>query len=512
MKRMLAGLLLLLMLFPHFAMAGDSAEAPEGFETISSIFEIRASYNRRHEREIFMPVAQDDYGLWMESGLLTFRGGPMRQNPASGPLETAAGLREVWKVPVGAAMLEGSAAQGIAWPGQPAIVKWPLEIRHLMDDLYPNKTDTIALKEVIVAGRDGLVYFWDLLNGEPTRNPIDMGIPGGSVSVCTNFLPIIGVGQSPGSPPGEYRLFDLITGKELPMPDSLGNARGSALFDKKTGAMIAGGQNAILYTAEITAESDWYRLSQKLNLSFDVQGYQMQVAGQDEGSNDIATDVAMYRRLAYYINEMGVLQCVDVNTLSCMWMAHTGDSVVATPALDYDAQNAKLAVYTGNTILRQGEGGVCTIRRYNGITGKEEWAYPVPQLAYSAEHSIGCVASPVVGEGALAAYVYFTVTNGEQGSQVIALRKSNGSVVWSADLATETKSSPVAIYPETGCPLIVQAESDGKIHLLDALTGEIVSTFAVEGTIEASPAVYRSMLVIGATEQDTDYLYGIEIY
>ena len=45
----------------------------------------------------------------------------------------------------------------------------------------------------------------------------------------------------------------------------------------------------------------------------------------------------------------------------------------------------------------------------------------------------------------------------------------------------------------------------------DGLTGKVIHQLSVEGKIEASPAVYNDMLVIGTTGKDTSFIYGIRI-
>ena len=72
-------------------------------------------------------------------------------------------------------------------------------------------------------------------------------------------------------------------------------------------------------------------------------------------------------------------------------------------------------------------------------------------------------------------------------------------------------SSPVAVYNENGKGWIIQATSDGVLMLLDGLTGETINTLQLNGTIEASPAVYQNMLVIGTTGKGTSFLYGVKI-
>ncbi|MEG0126691.1 MAG: pyrrolo-quinoline quinone, partial [Clostridia bacterium] len=85
---------------------------------------------------------------------------------------------------------------GVGYPGQPVIVKWPTEVRQrmAMEDAMKQVT---ALKEVIVSGQDGNIYFYNLLDGTATREPIKLGAPSaGGLSVATNGTPILGVGQS----------------------------------------------------------------------------------------------------------------------------------------------------------------------------------------------------------------------------------------------------------------------------------------------------------------------------
>ena len=56
--------------------------------------------------------------------------------------------------------------------------------------------ETVALKEVMIAGQDGKVYFYNLQDGTATRDAIDLGVPSaGGLSLATNGTPL-GVGQS----------------------------------------------------------------------------------------------------------------------------------------------------------------------------------------------------------------------------------------------------------------------------------------------------------------------------
>lgn len=478
------------------------------------------SYSRAKPLGMLDPF---NYAVWKQSGVLTFRSGPFRQNAAYGTVNVSENtLTELWKVPVGSKKLSKSTVYGIGWPGQPLIVKWPTEVRNLMN-LNDEKKNTTALKEVILGGQDGLIYFLDLTDGQETREAIDMGAPsGGGASIATNGTPLLGMGQSHSNLANKqvsngYHLFNLINGKELYLLDgrdkaastNYSGASGAALFDKQTQTLIQGGQNGVLYTVELNQDFD--HVAGTLKIAPEVQRYKTLAAKQDKKRANIDASVAMYDHFVFYGDEAGVLQCLDINSLSPVWAVKTGDDINATPALDFEEATQKLALYTGNTIVYQGKSGVCTIRRYNALTGAEEWAYEVPELDYTTEFMIGCMASPVVGENAIDDLVIFTVNNGKNGSRVIALKKTDGSVAWTQDLESQSESSPVAVYSDSGEAWLVQAEHNGNVHLMNAETGEILNTLQLPGEIEASPAVYRDILVIGTTGKDTGAIYGIRI-
>ena len=105
-----------------------------------------------------------DYAGWRQAGVLTFRSGPLRQNAAYGTVDVqSAKLSEVWTQPVGSMKTNESTVYGVTAPGQPVIVKWPTELRQRMG-INEEMKEVTALKEVIVAGQDGFVYFLSLIH------------------------------------------------------------------------------------------------------------------------------------------------------------------------------------------------------------------------------------------------------------------------------------------------------------------------------------------------------------
>ena len=205
-----------------------------------------------------------------------------------------------------------------------------------------------------------------------------------------------------------------------------------------------------------------------------------------------------------------------------VWAVETGDAVKSAVALDFD-DDGRLWLYTANTLLNRSKGDV-TIRRYDATTGAADWSLAL-NATKKKDYTAGAMASPVIGQYQLGDLVYYTLSyisasgsekllgSGAKAQEgvLVALNKQTGKVVWAKSLGGYCYSSPVAVYNENGKGWIIQATSDGVLMLLDGLTGETINTLQLNGTIEASPAVYQNMLVIGTTGKGTSFLYGVKI-
>jgi outer membrane protein assembly factor BamB len=282
---------------------------------------------------------------------------------------------------------------------------------------------------------------------------------------------------------------------------------GAPLFDKISGTMIVGGQNGVFYLADLNTDFDY--LADSLSLSPKYHRYTWNAAGQDDKTTNIDGSVAVYGPYAYFGDREGVLQCVDVNTLSTVWAVQTGDQIVSTPALDMSAAGDAVTLYTGNMILNDRK-GVASVFAYDALSGKKLWQFDAPELSYDSKNTVGFSASPVVGQGNVSDLVFFTATDGS-GSTLYALQKSDGSVAWSEALAASTESSPVAVYNEAGDAWIIQGVSDGRLFMLRADTGKLIDTLQLDGSLRASPAVYRDVLIVSTTGQDPSYIYAIAL-
>ena len=517
----------------------SSIEKQESADLVSCVIYSGAdklkNYIRPESERIQMP-AGDNYTT-QKIGVMTFRGTAFRQNAAVGEVTNPTVLEQLWQVEAGSAKGAGVTYYGYEWTGQPAIVKWSTQVREGAN-IDEEKRVKSALREVIIAGVDGVIRFLDLEDGVVTRSAINLGYPmKGTPSVHPAGYPYMNVGQytrKMKSKTGSIglRQYNLYTQKEQKLIDGLdgklhrginriGSFETSSLIDRTSDTVITLGSNGLLYLTKLNAEFDY----QNGIISFSPQSMVMSSRAKGEKKDELVaveSSHAMYGQYVFYADMGGVLRCVDTDTLTPVWAAETGDSVMAAVALDKRHRD-ELDLYTGN-MLSIRKSGNAQIRRYNALNGKELWTaeFGVDKDTKTKE-DVGVKASPVIGQNALNELVYFTVTGLSndgcstlkitEGTKaaLIALEKESGKVRWAIPLSSRSESSPVAVYDIDGNGWIIQCAEDGMILLLDGLTGLIVNSLKVNGNIKASPAVYNDIMVIGTTGKGAEFVYGIRI-
>ena len=494
------------------------------------------NYDRAVEDVINMPAA-GEY-ITQPYGVMTYRGDAFRQNAAVGNVGDITTMNLKWTAEAGSVKGANQTYYGISWTGQPAIVKWSKEVREA-SNIVEEKRSTKALKEVIIAGLDGKIYFLDLADGLPTRDAINLGYPmKGTPSIHPLGYPIMTVGQyarkmAKGTGGIGLHFYNLLTQEEVYKIDGLdgklnrayyevGAFDTSALIDPVSDTLITAGTNGMVYLTKLNTEFDYN--AGTITVEPESIVMKSKKSGQQEKTTSVESSLAAYGKYIFYADLSGLLRCVDTSSLETIWAVNTGDKVEAAIALDLDEDN-NLWLYTANTLQNRKKGDV-TIRRFNALTGEESWAVAVgSQKNTKTDKVTGAMASPVIGQNELSDLVVFTLSNlSKEGAQAIfgsdatamagvtlALDKASGEVVWAKQLDSYSYSSPVAVYTEEGKGWIIQASASGTMYLLDGLTGETVHTLEVEGTIEASPAVYGNTLVIGTTGKNTSFIYGITL-
>ena len=496
-------------------------------------------YVRPAKDLVHMPVA-DEYTT-KKLGVITFRGDNFRRNAAVGTQAAAPEeLKILWDVDAGSAKGEKQTYYGYGWTGQAAIARWSTQVR-TASNLNDTKLEKSALKEVIIAGLDGNIRFLDLEDGSLTRNSIKVGFPmRGTPSLDTRGAPFISVGQFARKMKGKQgkiglRLYNLYSQKQMTLIDGLdgkqhrpvnniGSFETSALIDRTSDTLITAGTNGALYLISLDSNFDYkagvYQISPTITMMTSKVRNQ-----KNKALAAIESSPAAYDKYVYYADMGGVLRCVDTDTLYPIWAVETGDAVMAAVALDLTADR-QLNLYTANMLAnrRRGDGQI-QIRRYDALSGREAWCTDIGVFKGKKDNDdVGAKASPVIGQNGLNDLVYFTVTGlseegrgalglGEDVAALIALRKEDGSIAWVFGMESRSESSPVAVYDTEGNGWIIQCEQDGTIHLLDGLSGREISSLKLDegAEIEASPAVYSNVMVIGTTGKDGSKVYGIEI-
>jgi len=453
-------------------------------------------------------------------GVLTFRGSHMRTAPAFGVCPVAPKkLKLIWTFKTALASPhappEDNWGGGAGWTGQPALVRWPDSIKAVMNlkEKFKSKPDFV---EVIQASLDGKVYFLDLETGEPTRPPLDIQNPiKGSVSIDPRGYPLLYVGQGiPESGRIGYRIFSLIDGKLLyflPGIDTLAPLRwgafdASGVVNRVTDVFFITGENGLFYALKLNTKFSPEKKT--ISIKPEVLKYRYKVKGIRR--RGIESSPAFYKNIAYFADNAGVIQALDVQTMTPLWYFLSGDDVDASLVIEVESDTPY--VYTGSEVDQQGSEGYSYLRKLNGLTGEVVWErkYKCYSVARSSPINGGLLATPVVGQASIADKVIFALAHaGEKyGGLVVALDKRTGQELWRYKPSKYVWSSPVAVYDSTGAAYLIVCDLAGQVSLLDAQKGTLLSTLSLGYEIEASPAVFGDKGVVGSRGP---YIYGIQI-
>ncbi len=435
-------------------------------------------------------------------GVFTFRGNPARTGGAHGVIpRNPSRLKVAWTLKTG----EGRAPWfgGAGWTGQPALVRWPAVMRHSMPKLKAlRRRDDFV--EVIQGSLDGSVHFIDLATGRRSRPPLRTGNAiKGSVSLDPRGYPLLFVGQGiPQGRPIGLRVFELIGHREvffLAGSDRAAPRRGwgafdsSGLLNRDTDTYVVGGENGLLYLIKLNTDFD--PLALKLRVSPQLARYRYRSGGADVFG--IENSLTVRGALAFFADNGGTLQAVDLRTMTPRWRFEAGDA----PAL-----------YTGTEVDKTGPRGHAVLRRLDADSGAVRWERRYPCTAVRAPKKIdaGTFSTPTVGAGDARHLVFYSLSRCPAGAQglLLALDKRDGREVWRVTLARYSWSTPTLLTDEDGKAWLLHGASDGRVRLYDARDGREAAQVKLTGAIEASPAVFNGRAVLGTRG---NRIYGIDI-
>jgi hypothetical protein len=470
------------------------------------------------------PVAFGDSSAYTQiPGVLTFRGNNFRNAPTYGTANiTEKKLAVAWARETGDVKAEGSYWAGAGWTGQPLLVNWPHATKQAMG-LTQSQVADPNFVEVLYPVVDGKVYRLDLATGTDTKAPIETGFAfKGTGSVDPRGYPLLysgmGLNENGDIKDGRwrYRIFDLIQNKEVsgwdgadPVePRDWGAFDSSALVNAATDTLIEPAENGLIYKVKLNATFDAAAKTVSVNPEIHKLNYNTPVSLPRHG---IESSAAAWRNLMFAGDNDGNIICWDATTLQVVWVRPTGDDTDATIVLEDTAEGPFL--YTGNEMDKRGKAGATsgpvTIQKINALTGQQVWSYSIDAV-YNEAVNGGLMATPVLGTGEVSDLVYFNIakTGSEKRGTLVALDKKTGTVAWQRTLANFGWSSPVLVTGTDGHTYGIVGDSSGLLHMFNPNTGVDYSTLQLSKNIEASPAVYGNMLVVGTYAK---LLYGIKI-
>lgn len=475
-------------------------------------------------------------------GVITFRGNNYRNAPSWGTATVTDEKLTLMRQPKQTGKI--ATWGGFAWTGQPVVVKWPEKTRKNMTSLKQEYRDKADFTEVIIASLDGYIYFEDLETGEKTRNPIKLGAPTkGTISLDPRGYPLLFVGQGLDPVGSEtaydnmyYRTVNLITGEVKQLwgfktrdPYALRTNwqayDSSALIDAETDTLIEPAENGILYTMKLNTKYDENAGTLTINPDPPVRYRYNSPRNQNTGIYGVENSAVAWRNYLIFTDNVGMLQCVDLNTMKLIYANDLTDDSDVSMVLEEDPAKNDFYLYTGceydDTVIGKTGKGPVYARKIDGLTGQIMW-----EAAYTADSTAidgGFLASPVLGkagssiDGLIIYDATLLVEGGSKKSELIAFNKNDGKVAWTFDMECSgwSPSSPVPVYTSDGQCYIVQCDFNGDIYLLKADATSCTKAFnlnvaddakKVNNNFEASPVIYENTIIVGSRDQNLFFI------
>ena len=445
-------------------------------------------------------------------GVTTFRGSNYRDGGAYGEIpEDPPHLSVVWKKRIHGL----DEWTGVGWTGQASLVRWPADLRSQMN-IVRAKKEKDGLGEAIYATLDGHIYFLDAEDGQETRKAINIGAPiKGSLAVDPRGMPLLYCGQGIYEVHGKRvecgtRIWSLIDQELLFFLDgddkyALRDWKAfdcTPLVDGASDTMITAGENGVLYSVHLNTHWD----GDSVSIAPEITRYVYKQARK--GKLGTENSVAVYNHYAFFATNIGIVQCVDLNTMALVWSFDARDDIDASLVLEPEGDDT-VGLYASNELDQRAKRGTCQMFKLNALTGELLWKRDSAELYKSTDDGSGTYGTPAVGKQDLSGIVYFHVSRTSDGCGMLyALDKRTGETVWEKKMRKYGWSSPTCVYTASGKGYVLLGSANGVLQLLDGLTGEAVAQVELHGNIEGSPAVFDDQIVVGTRGGQ---IYGIKI-
>lgn len=437
-------------------------------------------------KTIAFPIASDYMPL---SGVVTANGNNYRNTRSYGGFSAGSSkLEKAWPLEGG---LSASAAQPLA-------VSWDDDMRQMMN-LYPEKSAKEGLVEVLIPGSGGTLSFVDLADGSATRDPIVLGFtPGSAMSLDPRGYPLLYIGGNAEN--ACMNIYSLISGELL---YKYGGEKDSfSLLDSQEGfscaplvaadadVLVWAGENGLLYTMNLN--SDFDRAAGTVSVSPDTPvKYRYTATGGADGASSASfgiTGLAAWRSYAFITDDGGYIQCIDLNTMTPVYVQKTKGGIVSSPLIEEAADGIYL--YIGSRAA-DGSTAICKVK---GLSGEIIW-----QRDFPCGTEGGVLSTPVLGNGSLGNMVFCTVAQGEgENAVVLALTTDTGEIKWQHGTGRPSPLAPTAGYSSDGTGFLLAA-GGGNAALLDGGSGEVLASLdGLDGADSASaPITWGNTVILG---------------
>lgn len=456
-------------------------------------------------------------------GIVTFRGNNFRDTAQFGLAEITEkcfGSRWV-RSTAGLSDSGGTYWAGSGWTGQPLIVEWPYETKQIMD-MYDWAKEKEGLVEVIYATLGGYVYFYELETGESTRDPLFLGFTfKGAGALDPRGYPLMYLGGGVVNNYGEsprIMVVSLIDGEVL---YTVGNGDSfaprdwtafdsSALVDAETDQLIYPGENGVIYFLKLN--SDYDEAAGTVSVDPEVTRFTFYSETAEKYYYGMEDSSIIWRGHMFIADNGGDFICLDLNTLEIEWCFNCLDDTNCTGVLEVDESGHPYIYLSTSFHLGWRSSYMATIPvwKIDAVTGEEVWSHDYECYSESGL-SGGVQGSLSLGKGSLDGILYVAMArepNGYNG-QLLALDTATGEEIWTYTSDSYSWSTPTCFYDTNGNGYVLYTSCiNGRMYLLDGLTGEVYDTFSFGVTTEASPVVYGNTVVIGTRNQE---IYGISL-
>lgn len=510
-----------------------ASAAPGDFVPVRSSSDVITSTSIAVKGELVSSYQADesltmDFGLPGEytqaKGIVTFRGNNFRNTAQYGLADIQEGaFGDHWRRATdGLSDSSGNYWGGSGWTGQPLIVEWPDETKQIMN-MYDWAKEKDGLVEVIYATLDGYVYFLDLETGESTRDRLFLGWSfKGAGALDPRGYPLLYVGGGLFNGSGEaprVLVVSLIDGEVL---YTFGNADGfaprsgwsafdsSALVDAETDQLIYPGENGVIYFVKLNTRYDEAAGTLSIDPEMRKMTYTSTTAERFYyGMEDSALAWQGYMFIA---DNGGDFLCIDLNTYEIIWRFDCLDDTNCTAVMELD-ESGHPYIYLSTSFhlgWRSSTTATIPVWKIDAVTGKAVWQHDYE--CYSEDGLSGGVqGSLTLGTGRLDGILYVAMARNPNSynGQLLALDKETGEEKWTYLSESYAWSTPTCFYDTKGNGYVLYASCiQGKLYLLDGLTGEVLDVLPLNVTTEASPVVYNNTVVIGTRSNE---IFGITL-